>query len=54
MAEATAVLARETEKQRAARDALVVRQNALAAARANQHSLLVTVRSQREKDEEDL
>ena len=54
VAEATAVLARETEKQRAARDALVVRQNALAAARANQRSLLVTVRSQREKDEEDL
>ena len=42
VAEATAVLARETEKQRAARDALVVRQNALAAARANQRSLLVT------------
>ena len=54
VAEATAVLARETEKQRAARDALVVRQNALAAARANQRSLLVTVRSQRERDEEDL
>ena len=54
VAEATAVLARETEKQRAARDALVVRQNALAAARANQRSLLVTVRAQREKDEEDL
>ena len=54
VAEATAVLARETERQRAARDALVVRQNALAAARANQRSLLVTVRSHREKDEEDL
>jgi murein DD-endopeptidase MepM/ murein hydrolase activator NlpD len=54
VAEATAVLVRETEKQRAARDALVVRQNALAAARANQRSLLVTVRSAREKDEEDL
>jgi murein DD-endopeptidase MepM/ murein hydrolase activator NlpD len=54
VAEATAVLARETERQRAARDALIVRQNALAAARANQRSLLVTVRSQREKDEEDL
>jgi murein DD-endopeptidase MepM/ murein hydrolase activator NlpD len=54
VAEATAVLARETEKQRAARDALVVRQNALAAARANQRSLLVSVRTQREKDEEDL
>jgi murein DD-endopeptidase MepM/ murein hydrolase activator NlpD len=54
VAEATAVLARETERQRAARDALIVRQNALAAARANQRSLLVTVRSQRENDEEDL
>jgi murein DD-endopeptidase MepM/ murein hydrolase activator NlpD len=54
VAEATAVLARETERQRAARDALVVRQNALASARANQRSLLVSVRSQREKDEEDL
>jgi murein DD-endopeptidase MepM/ murein hydrolase activator NlpD len=54
VSDATAVLARETERQRAARDALVVRQNALAAARANQRSLLVTVRSTREKDEEDL
>jgi murein DD-endopeptidase MepM/ murein hydrolase activator NlpD len=54
VADATAVLARETERQRAARDALVVRQNALAAARANQRSLLATVRSTREKDEEDL
>ena len=54
VADATAVLARETERQRAARDALVVRQNALAAARANQRSLLATVRSTRQKDEEDL
>jgi murein DD-endopeptidase MepM/ murein hydrolase activator NlpD len=54
VADATAVLARETERQRAARDALLVRQNALAAARANQRSLLATVRSTREKDEEDL
>ena len=54
VAEATAVLARETEKQRAARDALLVRQNALAAARANQQNMLATVRSQREKDEENL
>ncbi len=54
VADATAVLARETERQRAARDALVVRQNALAAARSNQRSLLASVRSTREKDEEDL
>ena len=54
VADATAVLARETERQRAARDALVVRQNALAAARSNQRSLLTTVRSARQKDEEDL
>jgi len=54
VADATAVLARETEKQRAARDALVVRQNALAAARSNQRSLLASVRSARQKDEEDL
>ena len=54
VADATAVLARETERQRAARDALVVRQNALAAARSNQRSLLASVRSARQKDEEDL
>ncbi|HET6658024.1 MAG TPA: peptidoglycan DD-metalloendopeptidase family protein [Gaiellaceae bacterium] len=54
VADATAVLARETERQRAARDALVVRQNALAAARSNQRSLLASVRTAREKDEENL
>jgi len=54
VADATAVLARETERQRAARDALVVRQNALAAARSNQRTLLASVRATREKDEEDL
>jgi murein DD-endopeptidase MepM/ murein hydrolase activator NlpD len=54
VAEATAVLAKKTEEQRAARDALVVRQNVLAAARANQQSLLASVRSQRHADEEDL
>src|SRR5206468_12536845 len=54
VAEATAVLARKTEEQRAARDALLVRQNALATARANQQSLLASVRSQRHADEEDL
>jgi murein DD-endopeptidase MepM/ murein hydrolase activator NlpD len=52
--EATAVLAKETEQQRAARDALVVRQNALAAARSSQQSMLASVRQQRHADEEDL
>jgi len=54
VAEQTAILAKKTEEQRAARDALVVRQNALAAARASQRSLLASVRSQRQQDEEDL
>jgi murein DD-endopeptidase MepM/ murein hydrolase activator NlpD len=54
VAEATAVLAKKTEEERAARDALIVRQNALASARANQQSLLASVRSQRHGDEEDL
>ncbi|HEY7003590.1 MAG TPA: peptidoglycan DD-metalloendopeptidase family protein [Gaiellaceae bacterium] len=54
VAEATAVLARKTEQERATRDALVVRQNALAAARSDQQSLLASVKSQRTKDEEDL
>jgi murein DD-endopeptidase MepM/ murein hydrolase activator NlpD len=54
VAEATAVLARKTEEQRAARDALIVRQNALAAARANQRSMLASIRSQQHSAEEDL
>ena len=54
VAEATAVLAKKTEEERAARDALIVRQNALASARANQRSLLASVRSERHGDEEDL
>lgn len=54
VAEATAVLARKTEEQRAARDALVVRQNALAAARTNKQSLLVSVRDDRHADQENL
>jgi murein DD-endopeptidase MepM/ murein hydrolase activator NlpD len=54
VAEATAVLARKTDEQRAARDALVVRQNALAVARSNQQSLLASVKASREADEEDL
>jgi murein DD-endopeptidase MepM/ murein hydrolase activator NlpD len=54
VAEVTAVLAKKTEEERAARDALIVRQNALASARANQQSLLASVRSERHGDEEDL
>ena len=54
VAEATAVLVKKTEEQRAAREALIVRQNALAAARSNQQSLLASVRSARHADEEDL
>jgi murein DD-endopeptidase MepM/ murein hydrolase activator NlpD len=54
VAEATAVLAKKTEEQRAARDALVVRQNTLAAAQANQRSMLASIRTQRHSDEEDL
>jgi murein DD-endopeptidase MepM/ murein hydrolase activator NlpD len=54
VAEAAAVLAKKTEEERAARDALIVRQNALASARANQQSLLASVRSERHGDEEDL
>jgi murein DD-endopeptidase MepM/ murein hydrolase activator NlpD len=54
VAEATAVLVKKTEEQRAAREALIVRQNALAAARSNQQSLLASVRSARHSDEEDL
>jgi murein DD-endopeptidase MepM/ murein hydrolase activator NlpD len=54
VAEATAVLAKKTEEQRAAREALIVRQNALAAARSNQQSLLASVRSARHAHEEDL
>jgi murein DD-endopeptidase MepM/ murein hydrolase activator NlpD len=54
VAEATAVLARKTEEQRAARDALVVRQNALATARTNKQSLLASVRDERHSDQENL
>ena len=54
VAEATAVLAKKTEEAHAARDALVVRQNALASARANEQSMLASIRSQRHADEEDL
>jgi murein DD-endopeptidase MepM/ murein hydrolase activator NlpD len=54
VAEATAVLARKTEEQRAARAALLARQAALAAARSNKQSMLTSVRQERHEDEEDL
>jgi murein DD-endopeptidase MepM/ murein hydrolase activator NlpD len=54
VADATAILAKKTEEERAARAALLARQAALAAARETKASLLVDVRSQRHKDEEDL
>jgi murein DD-endopeptidase MepM/ murein hydrolase activator NlpD len=54
VAEATAVLARKTEEQRAARAALLARQAALAAARSNKQSMLASVRQERHEDEEDL
>jgi murein DD-endopeptidase MepM/ murein hydrolase activator NlpD len=50
----TAILAKKTEEQRAARDALVAKQSALAAARADKQSLLANVRQGRTNAEEDL
>jgi murein DD-endopeptidase MepM/ murein hydrolase activator NlpD len=54
VAEATAILAEKTEEQRAARDALLARQAALAAARDSKQGLLADVRQQRHGQEEDL
>jgi murein DD-endopeptidase MepM/ murein hydrolase activator NlpD len=54
VSEATAVLAKKTEEQRAARAALLARQAALAAARDSKQGLLVDVRQQRQADQEDL
>jgi murein DD-endopeptidase MepM/ murein hydrolase activator NlpD len=54
VAEATAVLAKKTEEERAARAALLASQAALAAARDAKQGLLADVRSQRQNDEEDL
>jgi murein DD-endopeptidase MepM/ murein hydrolase activator NlpD len=54
VSDATAVLAKKTEEQRAARAALLARQAALAAARESKQSLLVDVRQQRQGDQEDL
>ena len=50
----TAVLAKKTEEQRAARAELVAQQSALAAARSQKQSLLADVRKDRKHDEEDL
>jgi murein DD-endopeptidase MepM/ murein hydrolase activator NlpD len=52
--EATALLAKQTEEQRAARDALLASQAALAAARDSKQSLLADVRQERHANEEDL
>jgi murein DD-endopeptidase MepM/ murein hydrolase activator NlpD len=54
VAEATAILAKKTEEQRAARAALLARQAALAAARDSKESLLADVKQERHADEEDL
>ncbi|MEO8290366.1 MAG: peptidoglycan DD-metalloendopeptidase family protein [Gaiellaceae bacterium] len=54
VAKATAVLARKTEEQRAARSQLIAQQSALAAARSSKQSMLASLQTQREEDEEDL
>jgi murein DD-endopeptidase MepM/ murein hydrolase activator NlpD len=54
VAKTTAILAKKTEAQRAARDALVAQQSALAAARADKQSLLANVQQGRKNAEEDL
>ena len=54
VAEATAILAKKTEEERAARAAFLAQQAALAAARENKEGLLADVRAQRHDDEEDL
>jgi murein DD-endopeptidase MepM/ murein hydrolase activator NlpD len=54
VAQATAILAKKTEEERAARAALLAQQAALAAAKDAKASLLADVRTQRHEDEEDL
>ena len=54
VADETQVLARKTAEQVAAREALVARQNALAAARDSRASVLASVRSNRHQAEEDV
>jgi murein DD-endopeptidase MepM/ murein hydrolase activator NlpD len=54
VADATAVLARKTDEQRAARDQLVAERSALASARSDKQSILANVREGRKDAEEDL
>jgi murein DD-endopeptidase MepM/ murein hydrolase activator NlpD len=54
VAKATAVLAKKTDEQRAAREQLVAEQSALAAARSDKRSMLANVRQERKGEEEDL
>jgi murein DD-endopeptidase MepM/ murein hydrolase activator NlpD len=54
VAQATAILAKKTEEQRAARDQLVAERSALAAARSDKQAILANVRQERHADEEDL
>jgi murein DD-endopeptidase MepM/ murein hydrolase activator NlpD len=54
VAQATAVLAKKTDEQRAARELLVAERSALAAARSDKQSMLANVRQGRKSEEEDL
>ena len=54
VADATRLLAEKTAEQRAARDALVAQQAALAAARENKQNLLSGIREERGQDQENL
>jgi murein DD-endopeptidase MepM/ murein hydrolase activator NlpD len=54
VAEATAVLARETAEKQEARAQLIAQEEALAAARVSKQSLLAGVRQERDRDQEDL
>jgi murein DD-endopeptidase MepM/ murein hydrolase activator NlpD len=54
VADATAILAKKTDEQRAARDQLVAERSALAAARSDKQAILANVRQERHGDEEDL
>jgi murein DD-endopeptidase MepM/ murein hydrolase activator NlpD len=52
--QATAVLAKKTDEQRAAREQLVAERSALDAARSDKQSMLANVRQERKGEEEDL
>jgi murein DD-endopeptidase MepM/ murein hydrolase activator NlpD len=54
VADATAVLAKKTEEQRAARAALISQQSALANARARKQSVLSGIKEERHEHQEDL